>query len=407
MAKIENKVKGLRTIPVQEFLALEFNQLKDSKRNVTKLVNAIKKNGWSFPVFVWNNFVIDGTGRKLALEALVKEGFEIEEIPVVDIEAKNLKEAKQKALEVSSQYGDITKDSFLFFAEDLELDFETFNIGGIDKDILITPDEKDDEVPEVPEKPKSKLGDLYELGEHRVLCGDSTKLEDVERLMDGLTPDFVLADPPYGIDVVQNKSVGGAAPTKFGTADSSNIVEASTYSEIIGDETTETAQDFYNTCVSLGYKNIALWGGNYFTDFLAPSRCWIVWDKEMTGNFSEAEMAWTSFTKGGVKVFKHLWNGLSREGNRKDELSKRVHPTQKPVGLFVEILKRFDGFKSIYDGFLGSGSTLIAAEKTGRICYGVELDEKYCDVIVQRYVDYVEEPVVKLNGKIVSWQKSK
>jgi DNA modification methylase len=108
----------------------------------------------------------------------------------------------------------------------------------------------------------------------------------------------------------------------------------------------------------------------------------------MTGNFSEAEMAWTSFSKGGIKVFKFLWNGLSREGNRKDELKGRVHPTQKPVGLFQNIFERFDGFKSIYDGFLGSGSTLIACEKTNRICYGMELDPHYCDVIIKRWEDY-------------------
>jgi DNA modification methylase len=114
----------------------------------------------------------------------------------------------------------------------------------------------------------------------------------------------------------------------------------------------------------------------------------------MTGNFSEAEMAWTSFTKGGVKVFKFLWNGLSREGNRKDELKKRVHPTQKPVGLFANIFERFDGFGSIYDGFLGSGSTLIACEKTNRTCYGMELDPAYCDVIVKRWSEYTGKQAI-------------
>ena len=246
----------------------------------------------------------------------------------------------------------------------------------------------EDEVPELPEKPLTVLGDVWILGNHRLMCGDSTSIDAVETLMDGSSSCFVFSDPPYGIDVVQSNQVGGAAPTKFGTADSSNIVESSTYSKIIGDETTETAKDFYNTCLSIGMKNILLWGGNYFTDFLYPSRCWVVWDKEMTGNFSQAEMAWTSFSKGGIKIFKHLWNGLSREGSRKEELSKRVHPTQKPVGLFVEIFKRFDGFTDIYDGFGGSGSTLIACEKTNRNCRMMELDPKYCDVIINRWQDY-------------------
>ena len=225
-------------------------------------------------------------------------------------------------------------------------------------------------------------------GGHVVMCGDSTSIDAVDNLMDGQKADMVFTDPPYGIDVVQSNQVGGGGETKFGTADSSNYVESKTYSKIVGDETTETAKAFYNTCVSMEMKNIVLWGGNYFTDFLYPSRCWIVWDKEMTGNFSQAEMAWTSFSKGGVKVFKFLWNGLSREGNRKDELKTRVHPTQKPVGLFADIFNRFDGFDLIYDGFGGSGSTLIACEKTNRNCRMMELDPKYCDVIIQRWQDF-------------------
>jgi len=261
-----------------------------------------------------------------------------------------------------------------------------FESAELDKVFQIEPEPKDDEVPAVPEEPKTKVGDIYILGNHRVMCGDSTKVDDVEKLMGGKKADMVFTDPPYGIEAVQNNSIGG--DKSFGKDVGGNIVKSNTYSKIIGDDTTNTAKDFYNMCVSLNIKNIILWGGNYFTDFLSPSRCWIVWDKEMTGNFSEAEMAWTSFSKGGVKVFKHLWNGLSREGNRKEELKTRVHPTQKPVGLFAEIFKRFDGFKSIYDGFLGSGSTLIACEKTNRICYGMELDPKYCDVIVQRWEEY-------------------
>ena len=248
------------------------------------------------------------------------------------------------------------------------------------------------------------MGRLVLKSQHRIMCGDSTSIDAVETLMDGVTDCFVFSDPPYGIDVVQSNQVGGGGPTKFGTVGSSNIVESNTYSKIIGDETTETARDFYNTCVSIGMKNILLWGGNYFTEFLYPSRCWVVWDKEMTGNFSQAEMAWTSFSKGGIKVFKHLWNGLSREGNRKDELTKRVHPTQKPVGLFVEIFNRFDGFKNIYDGFGGSGSTLIACEKTNRNCYMMELDEKYVDVCVDRYVRFTGNKEITLNGEPYTWE---
>ena len=184
-------------------------------------------------------------------------------------------------------------------------------------------------------------------------------------------------------------------------------MDSSTYLKIKGDESIDTAKEFYDLCIKMDIKNILLWGGNYFTDFLYPSRCWVVWDKEMTGNFSQAEMAWTSFSKGGISIFKHLWNGLSREGGRKEELKSRVHPTQKPVGLFIKIFQRFDGFKTIYDGFMGSGSTLIACEAVNRECYGIEYEPHYAQVIIQRWCDYTSIDAIKINGKEVSWEAYK
>jgi hypothetical protein len=146
--KIENKVKDLQVTDAKTFLSWDFNTLKDQKRDVTKLKNSIAKSGWSFPVIVWNNpdtqkpYVIDGTGRKLAVLELLSEKHEIDEIPFVTVEADNLADAKAKALEVSSQYGEISRDSFLSFTEDMELDFSTFQIEGFD-DITVATFDKD------------------------------------------------------------------------------------------------------------------------------------------------------------------------------------------------------------------------------------------------------------------------
>ena len=224
------------------------------------------------------------------------------------------------------------------------------------------------------------LGDLFEIGEHRLLCGDSTDSDAVAKLMDGQKADMVFTDPPYGIKVVQSKKVGGDKP--FGNVGGNNVVKAKEYSEIIGDDTTETAKEFYQTCISLGFENFIIWGGNYFTDFLPPSMCWIIWDKENTGNFADVEMAWTSFDK-GAKLYRWQWNGMIRKGDKSVEGKTRVHPTQKPVGLFGDIFNDFE-FTSCFDGFLGSGSTMVAAHQLNRKCYGMELDPKYCQVIVDR-----------------------
>jgi hypothetical protein len=265
----------------------------------------------------------------------------------------------------------------LDFVKELEAEEDDFAIpeGGIETDIV--------------------LGDLFEIGEHRLLCGDSTDSDSVARLMDGQKADMVFTDPPYGIKVVQGKKVGG--DKGFGSVGGNKVVKAKEYSEIIGDDTTDTAREFYNTCISLGMENFIIWGGNYFTDFLAPSMCWIVWDKENTGNFADVELAWTSFDK-GAKLYKWQWNGMIRKGDKNIEGKTRVHPTQKPVGLFGDIFNDFQ-FKICFDGFLGSGTTMVASHQLKRKCYGMELDPKYCQVIIDRMKKLDPTLVIKRNGK--------
>lgn len=373
---------------VDELIPYVNNARTHSEEQVTQLASSIKEFGFLNPIIIdQGNGVIAGHGRLMAAKKLG-----LESVPVLLVD--HLTEAQKKAYVLAdNQLGLSSGWDFDLLKVEIEglqeLDFDT-DLLGFDEDFLdnLLFEEKEgltdqDYIPDVPDDPITKPGDLWILGNHRLLCGDSTNIEDIQKLIDGNKIDLVFSDPPYGINVVQGNQVGG-----------DKIVESKTYSKIIGDETTQTAQDFYNGCVALEFKNIVLWGGNYFTDFLKPSRCWLVWDKEMTGNFSEAEMAWTSFSKGGIKVFKFLWNGLSREGNRKDELSSRVHPTQKPVGLFVNIFERFDGFKNIFDGFGGSGSTLIACEKLKRKCFMIEMDQKYCDVIVKRWEEYTGKKAV-------------
>ena len=175
------------------------------------------------------------------------------------------------------------------------------------------------------------------------------------------------------------------------------MLTANTYAPIIGDETTETARKSYDIMKDVSDNQI-IFGGNYFTDFLSPKACWVVWDKENTGNFADVELAWTSFDK-GAKLYRWQWNGMVRKGDRETELVKRVHPTQKPVGMLGAILQDFtkDG-TIILDLFGGSGSTLIACEQLGRKCRMMELDPHYCDVIIARWEKLTGQKAVKLEG---------
>ena len=232
------------------------------------------------------------------------------------------------------------------------------------------------------------LGDLIEIGEHRLLCGDSTDADQVSKLMNGEKADMVFTDPPYGISVVKNDKVGA----DFGVA------KKGKYSEVIADDTTETAKDFYNNCISLGMDKFIIWGGNYFTDFLPSSDGWLIWNKragtDIRNTFADGEMAWCSFHT-PVRIYDQLWNGMIREG----EKSKRVHPTQKPIRMLSEIIQDHIKELNIFDGFLGSGSTMVASHQLKRKCFGMELDPKYCQVIINRMIKLDKTLNIKINGK--------
>jgi hypothetical protein len=234
-----------------------------------------------------------------------------------------------------------------------------------------------DRAAELNEKWQVKTGDLWRIGDHRLLCGDSTKREDVEWVMQGEKA-LVFSDAPYGVEIVQDNKVGGK-----------NLAAVGNYSPVVGDDTTDTARTFYETCKGIGFTDFILWGGNYFTDFLAPSPCWIVWDKQNTGNFADVEMAWTSFNK-SARIYRQMWNGMIREG----EHEKRVHPTQKPVKIISEIMRDFES-KIYFDGFAGSGTTLVACQNLQRKCRAIEIASNYCAVILERMITAFPDIVIE------------
>lgn len=261
--------------------------------------------------------------------------------------------------------------------------------------------EEDDFDPDEQDIPdRCKPGDIWRLGQHRLMCGDSTDPDAVNKLTGGTKIDLSLTDPPYGISIVKNQGkIGGDKPATFGTTindwdrkqfgkdakDVGNVVKATVYHEIKGDSTTETARLSFEIMKDVS-RNQILFGGNYFADFLPPKPCWIVWDKENGESvFADVELAWTSFNT-GARLFKWMWNGMARKGDRKTEGERRMHPTQKPVGLMGQILSEFskEG-ETVLDLFGGSGSTLIAAEQLNRPCYMMEFEPYYCNVILSRW----------------------
>lgn len=383
--------KEFLTLPLAELVPYE-NNPRHNEEAVESVMESIRQTENLDPIEIDENGVIlSGHTRKKALQEL---GFS--ETQVVRISGLT-EEQKRKYRLLANKTNEISEWDFEKLREELEdLDFNGFDFGW---DLQET-EEKDpetfteDEAPEVEDQAFSEIGDLWILNDHRLICGDSTDQDVIKRLLEYGKADLLLTDPPYGISAVKGKR-GGGGELKFkglvhGHGSKNSIVKESTYYfPIIGDESTETARKTYEVCLDLS-ENQIIFGGNYFTDFLPPSRCWVVWDKENSGTFADAELAWTSFDR-VVKLYHYMWNGLAREGSRKAELKTRVHPTQKPVGLMARILNDFteDG-AAVLDVFGGSGSTLIACEQTGRKCFMAELSPDYIDVIVKRYVNFKE-----------------
>jgi len=381
------------SMPIKALKPYEKNAKLHDQKQIDNVANSIRRFGWQQPIVVdENGVIIIGHCRWMAAKKLG-----LKEVPVVV--ASGLSESEIRELRIADNKTNESPWDFELLAGELEdLDFD-----GFDFDFGINTEEQDAEPIEIVEyeppiqtEPRCKVGDLWQLGNHRLICGDSTDVAVIDRLMDGVKAKLLLTDPPYGINVVQNRQVGGGGALHFG-GKVGKRVESSTYIPIANDDTTDTARANYDVALTCT-ENQIIFGGNYFTDFLPPSRCWIVWDKQNIGNFADAELAWTSFDK-GVRLYHFLWNGLCREGSREVEGKTRVHPTQKPVGMLADILKDFsEENDSILDCFGGSGSTLIACEQLNRTCYMCELDPHYCDVIIQRWENFTGEKAVLLNG---------
>ncbi len=238
---------------------------------------------------------------------------------------------------------------------------------------------------DIPDEIKTDIviGDLFEIGEHRLLCGDSTDSDSVAKLMNGEKADMVFTDPPYGISHSGKGIKGNAKENDFG--------------EILGDNDVTVAVDAFNLCQSLfSDATMIFWGANYYSSCLPNGFGWLVWDKQREGDtFSGAELA---FVNKGVKVdvFRHQWHGMIK-GSEMGE--KRVHPTQKPIALADWCINEYaKESKTILDLFLGSGSTMVAAHQLKRKCYGMELDPKYCQVIVDRMLQLDPTLEIKRNG---------
>jgi len=362
--------------PIEALIPYINNSRKHSDEQVAQIAASIKEFGWTNPILVdGTNGIIAGHGRLLAARKLG-----MDKVPVIEL--AHLSDTQKKALIIADNKLALNADwdTELLTIELNELIADDFalDILGFDKDELdallnvIEPNTgltDEDAVPDVPEEPKTKLGDIYILGNHRLMCGDSTNIDAVDKLMNGVYPDLIHTDPPYGMNAVTKSSV----------------LKKNYKIDIMGDDTPDVAKDAFNLIYGLypDAKQI-WWGANYYCSVLPDSECWLVWDKNNgQSDQTDCELAWANF------------RSVVRQFTQASEKTNRVHPTQKPVSLMEWIIKRFNiTSKTIADFFGGSGSTLIAAEKNGLTAYIMEFDPRFCDVIVQRWEEFTGKKAV-------------
>jgi site-specific DNA-methyltransferase (adenine-specific) len=266
-------------------------------------------------------------------------------------------------------------------------------------DLSVTELEAEEDNYEIPSEINTDivLGDLFEIGEHRLLCGDSTDSDSVAKLMNGQKADMVFTDPPYGMFLDTNYD-------QMFANDKNHKKTGERFEKVKGDHS-DFVPELINTIFSCfnDTKEIFIWGADYFAE-LIPDRIngsWVVWDKRCDENMDKVsgntfELCWSK-QKHKRLLARILWSG--HHGMHKDDTKTRVHPTQKPTELAKWFFNQWGNENDLVaDLFLGSGSTMVASHQLKRKCYGMELDPKYCQVIIDRMKKLDPSLEIKRNG---------
>jgi hypothetical protein len=359
--------------------------------NTQHLKKSLLKYGFSLPFYVWESegeyYCIDGHHRLDVLNELISEGHKVpKELNAVEIEAKDRKEAISILVSVFNQKSNPFAEEYLIeFLEVENIDIQEVNIESVnvvtetieEETVLEAIEDDFDSTP--PTEAITVLGDLYEIGEHRLLCGDSTDSDAVVRLMDGKIADLLLTDPPYGIGIDGQKESKAKNPK--------HNRKGHEFRNWDNERPDQSTFDF----LLLQADKAIIWGGNYFADLLPASRGWLYWSKGQDGlTMSDGELAWTTEDKPLRCI---TVNRAALQGS--------VHPTQKPVKVIDFCIDYAGSPNLIIDAYCGSGSTMVAAHQLKRKCYGMELDPKYCDVIVKRIIKLDPTLNIKRNGVVI------
>jgi DNA modification methylase len=396
----------IETRLVADLIPYAANSRTHSDAQVAQIAASIKEFGWTNPILVsGDDTIIAGHGRLMAARKLA-----LVEVPVIVLD--HLSKSQQRALVIADNQLALNAgwnmDMLKAEIEDLQLDDFDLNILGFDDkflDGLLEPEPTagltdEDAVPEVPETPKTVLGDVWVLGNHRLMCGDSTSVTAFDQLMDGTKADMIFTDPPYGMSYGGGRAAGSTKKGALVKAHGMIIND-----DLQGNDLIALVRDAIATSSALMKEGGALYAcftWRTYAEFEAglescghKVKACIVWDKKSIGlgNSNYRPQHEFIFYCGGQ------WYGDKSESDvwhmSRGATGKYVHPTQKPVELVERALSNSSKAGDVViDCFGGSGSTLIACEKNNRHSRLMELDPKYCDVIINRWQEFTGKEAI-------------
>ena len=395
-------------VPITEIKPYRRNAKLHPQEQIEQIKNSMKEFGNIDPIGVWHDEIVEGHGRYAALKQMGAK-----EIPIIRLDDLTDEQRKAYALVHNKLTMNSDFDVALLDTELAEIETIDMTLLGFDDTQQETPQEvvEDDFDEEPPEEPKAKYGDIYKLGRHKLLCGDSTKIEDVQCLMGGHKANMVFTDPPYNVAIgSKNAFLNSVQPSERCCEDIAN--DKGMTDEEIGQQLWFPA---FTNMLNVANDDCALYvtmpqGGTHMMMMMMIHEAgwqvkhelmWLKNQPTFSMNRLDYDYKHEPILYGWNKKHEFYGNGKFNKSVWEIDKPKKsnLHPTMKPIELIVNAIQNSSKDDDIVlDVFGGSGSTLIACEQTNRRCYMMEMSPKYVDVIINRWETFTGQKAVKLNA---------